>query len=92
MIRLFCGALRDGGNLLIALWPWSALTASASVRPGACECGLRLLMPMVALVVDDSMLIRYTVCHFLEQRGFAVESATNGEEALRNPHPRAAGT
>jgi CheY-like chemotaxis protein len=39
-------------------------------------------MSIVALVVDDSMLIRYTVCHFLEQRGFAVESATNGEEAL----------
>lgn len=39
-------------------------------------------MPMVALVVDDSMLIRYTVCQFLEQRGFAVESATNGAEAL----------
>jgi CheY-like chemotaxis protein len=39
-------------------------------------------MPMVALVVDDSMLIRYTVCQFLEQRGFAVEAATNGEEAL----------
>src|SRR5580693_4578252 len=39
-------------------------------------------MPMVALVVDDSMLIRYTVCRFLEQRGFAVESATNGAEAL----------
>jgi CheY-like chemotaxis protein len=39
-------------------------------------------MPMVALVVDDSMLIRYTVCRFLEQRGFAVESATNGVEAL----------
>ena len=37
---------------------------------------------MVALVVDDSMLIRYTVCRFLEQHGFAVESATNGEEAL----------
>jgi CheY-like chemotaxis protein len=40
-------------------------------------------MPMVALVVDDSMLIRYTVSHFLEKRGFAVESATNGEEALQ---------
>lgn len=37
---------------------------------------------MVALVVDDSMLIRYTVCNFLEHRGFAVESATNGVEAL----------
>ena len=29
------------------------------------------------------MLIRYTVCRFLEQRGFAVESATNGVEALQ---------
>jgi CheY-like chemotaxis protein len=28
------------------------------------------------------MLIRYTVCRFLEERGFAVESATNGAEAL----------
>jgi len=40
------------------------------------------LMSAVALVVDDSMLIRYTVCRFLEERGFAVESATNGVEAL----------
>ena len=32
-------------------------------------------MPAAALVVDDSMLIRYTVCRFLEERGFAVESA-----------------
>jgi CheY-like chemotaxis protein len=39
-------------------------------------------MPKVALVVDDSMLIRYSVCRFLEARGFAVESATNGSEAL----------
>jgi CheY-like chemotaxis protein len=39
-------------------------------------------MPVIALVVDDSMLIRYTVCRFLEGRGFAVESATNGLEAL----------
>jgi ActR/RegA family two-component response regulator len=30
-------------------------------------------------VVDDSMLIRYTVCRFLEERGFQVESATNGD-------------
>jgi CheY-like chemotaxis protein len=28
------------------------------------------------------MLIRHTVCRFLEERGFSVESATNGEEAL----------
>ena len=39
-------------------------------------------MPLAALVVDDSMLIRHTVCRFLEERGFAVESATNGVEAL----------
>ena len=39
-------------------------------------------MSVVALVVDDSMLIRHTVCRFLEERGFAVESATNGQEAL----------
>jgi CheY-like chemotaxis protein len=39
-------------------------------------------MSPVALVVDDSMLIRHTVCRYLEQRGFAVESATNGREAL----------
>ena len=40
-------------------------------------------MSNLALVVDDSMLIRYTVCRFLEERGFAVESATNGMEALQ---------
>ena len=28
------------------------------------------------------MLIRHTVCRFLEERGFSVESATNGVEAL----------
>lgn len=39
-------------------------------------------MPSVALVVDDSMLIRHTVCRFLEERGFEVESATNGQDAL----------
>jgi CheY-like chemotaxis protein len=40
-------------------------------------------MPAIALVVDDSMLIRYTVCQFLEARGFVVEAATNGVEALK---------
>ena len=39
-------------------------------------------MLQIALVVDDSMLIRHTVCRFLEDRGFSVESATNGVEAL----------
>jgi CheY-like chemotaxis protein len=37
----------------------------------------------IALVVDDSMLIRHTVCRFLEQRGFSVASATNGAEAMQ---------
>lgn len=39
-------------------------------------------MPFTALVVDDSMLIRHTVCRFLEERGFTVEAASNGREAL----------
>jgi CheY-like chemotaxis protein len=39
-------------------------------------------VPKTALVVDDSMLIRHSVCRFLEERGFIVESATNGVEAL----------
>ena len=39
-------------------------------------------MRKVALVVDDSMLIRYALCRFFEEHGFAVESATNGVEAL----------
>jgi CheY-like chemotaxis protein len=39
-------------------------------------------MPVVALVVDDSMVIRHTVCRFLEERGFSVEAASNGVEAL----------
>ncbi len=39
-------------------------------------------MPPVVLVVDDSMLIRHTVCRYLEERGFAVESAVNGADAV----------
>ncbi|HEX3820064.1 MAG TPA: response regulator [Candidatus Sulfotelmatobacter sp.] len=39
-------------------------------------------MRKVALVVDDSMLMRYSLCRFFEEHGFAVESATNGAEAL----------
>jgi CheY-like chemotaxis protein len=39
-------------------------------------------MARVALVVDDSMLIRHTVCRFLEDRGYVAESACNGAEAL----------
>ena len=40
-------------------------------------------MPKLALVVDDSMLVRCTVSRFLQERGFTVESATNGVEALQ---------
>src|SRR6202051_5240168 len=56
---------------------------SASLQAGELNFALCELMPAVALVVDDSMLIRYTVCRFLEERGFQVESATNGLEALQ---------
>jgi CheY-like chemotaxis protein len=35
------------------------------------------------LVIDDSMLIRHTVCRFLEEMGFEVESADNGVTAMR---------
>src|ERR1700757_822084 len=39
-------------------------------------------MSKVALVVDDSMLMRYSICRFLETRGFAVEAAIHGAEAV----------
>jgi two-component system chemotaxis response regulator CheY len=39
-------------------------------------------MPRNVLVVDDSMLIRHTVCRYLEGIGYDVEAATNGQEAL----------
>jgi CheY-like chemotaxis protein len=42
-----------------------------------------LIPAKTALVVDDSMLIRHTVCRYLEERGFIVEAATNGVEALK---------
>jgi CheY-like chemotaxis protein len=51
-------------------------------NPGTCVRPASVFMTKVALIVDDSMLIRYTVCCFLEQRGYTVESATNGEDAL----------
>jgi len=51
------------------------------VRAGG-VCNRPVSMSKLALVVDDSMLMRYTVCRFLEERGFTVESASNGVEAL----------
>jgi CheY-like chemotaxis protein len=35
------------------------------------------------LVIDDSMLIRHTICRFLEEMGFEVESADDGVTAMR---------
>ena len=37
----------------------------------------------LALVVDDSMLIRHTVCRYLEERGWTVESVVDGSEAVQ---------
>ncbi len=59
------------------------LSHAANLRAGGVHSARCKLMPAVALVVDDSMLIRYTVCRSLEERGYAVESATNGVEALQ---------
>ena len=42
-----------------------------------------MITAKTVLVVDDSMLIRHSVCRFLEERGFIVEAATNGLEALK---------
>jgi CheY-like chemotaxis protein len=39
-------------------------------------------MSPVALLIDDSMIIRHTVGRFLEARGFSVETATDGVAAL----------
>ena len=39
-------------------------------------------MALIALVVDDSMIIRHTVCRFFEERKFCVESVADGIEAL----------
>ncbi len=36
----------------------------------------------LALVVDDSMLIRHTVCRYFEERGWSVESVADGAEAV----------
>ena len=47
-----------------------------------CGVARKVAVAQLALVVDDSMIIRHTVCRFLEQRGFAVESASNGAEAM----------
>ena len=39
-------------------------------------------MPLLALVVDDSMLIRHTVCRSLEKCQLQVQTANDGEAAL----------
>jgi len=40
-------------------------------------------MSRMALVVDDSMVIRHTISRFLEERGFIIEAAINGRQALQ---------
>src|SRR5882672_11945109 len=77
------GRAQHHSNHACSIPPCCPENSSASLRPGVCISARCKLMPAVALVVDDSMLIRYTVCRFLEERGFAVESATNGVEALQ---------
>ncbi|HZU30207.1 MAG TPA: response regulator [Candidatus Angelobacter sp.] len=47
-------------------------------------------MPLLALIVDDSMLIRHTIGRTMEKHGFRVEMASNGMaalEALKNFRP-----
>jgi CheY-like chemotaxis protein len=39
-------------------------------------------MTLLALIVDDSMLIRHTVRRVLEKRGFQVETVSDGADAL----------
>ena len=39
-------------------------------------------MSLLALVIDDSLLIRHTVSRILEKHGFKVESANDGADAL----------
>ena len=43
-------------------------------------------MSRIALVVDDSLLIRRTVQRFLESRGYTVHTACNGLEGLDALH------
>ena len=43
---------------------------------------MRKDIPRVALVVDDSMLVRHCVSRYLEQRGFTVHAACNGVDGL----------
>ncbi|HET9838797.1 MAG TPA: response regulator [Candidatus Angelobacter sp.] len=40
-------------------------------------------MSYLALVVDDSLVIRHVLRRFLEQRGFTVETVSDGAEALK---------
>jgi two-component system, chemotaxis family, chemotaxis protein CheY len=40
-------------------------------------------MSYLALVVDDSLVIRHVLRRFLEERGFTVETASDGAEALK---------
>jgi CheY-like chemotaxis protein len=74
---------RNQGNARIPVQSWYSCKDFVNFWAGGNPSDLpECEMPLAALVVDDSMLIRHTVCRFLEERGFAVRSASNGVDAL----------
>jgi CheY-like chemotaxis protein len=66
-----CGLFRCGAVSL-----WSSCRAQGESRL------VQKHRPRVALVVDDSMLVRHCVARYLEQRGFTVAAASNGLDGL----------
>ncbi len=44
---------------------------------------VRLTVPYLALVVDDSLVVRHILRRFLVECGFRVETASDGAEALK---------
>src|SRR5437588_12628201 len=69
---------------VIGAWPIRLVDTCQGLLVSAQGISLsaKNVQSLTALVVDDSMLIRHCVCRFLEEHGFSVESATNGQEAL----------
>lgn len=58
------------------------LTATPSVASAFSTLALCPPMPLTILVVDDDFAIRLSICHYLEESGYSVISAVNGQEAL----------
>src|SRR5271166_6773902 len=84
--RISVGALREG-QYTKAESVWEVVRMTSEDKPvmlafEQAESPADSWAGRVALVVDDSMLIRHTVCRHLEERGFRVDTATNGAEAL----------